>query len=358
MFNKRIKTLEPYVVSKRFEGRHDGEWLFLDWNETTYELPGQLKNKMIEFMELGYGVRYPDGDSELVLKEIAKFTGAPVGNILVFNGSDSALKDCIECLIDPGDRVGIVEPEYSQINTYVHMAGGILEGIKLNDPFNLDITELLSRLSSLKILYLSNPGNPTGRFLHESQIVKILNTGVCLLLDEAYVEFIGAGFSSLVDTYKNLFVFRTFSKAFGLAGLRVGYLISEKNNINTLKKNRNSKEINLYAQIAVVEALRNISIYKARIEEIVRTRDIFIEKINSISPKIEALPSCANFVVVRTIDMDKLLPWLEADRILIRDRRGAYFMKDSARISIGKPEEMNRVAESIYRFYKTGSKSG
>jgi histidinol-phosphate aminotransferase len=351
IFNQRAIQLQPYVVSKRFEGRHDGDWLFLDWNETTYEIPASIKAKLIDAIDRGLGVAYPDGDSDDVLHALHSYTGIPPANTLVFNGSDSALKDCIECILDPGDEISVIEPEYNQINTYVQMAAARLDRIKFTNPFAIQIEELISFLNGKKILYLSNPSNPTGRYISKSEIRKVLDTGICLLLDEAYVEFAPESCADLVQTYRNLFVFRTFSKAFGLAGLRLGYVLSHSKNIDILKKNRNSKEINIFAQIAVIEAIKNLSVYKNRIGEIIANRNLFIQNINRLSPLVRAFESNANFVLLKTEFLANLLPYLEENKILIRDRRGMYFMDGCARVSIGTTEETARVTRVIFNFF-------
>ncbi len=357
IFNQRAIQLQPYVVSKRFEGRHDGDWLFLDWNETTYELPISIKEKLKNAIDHGLGVSYPDGDRDDVQSALHQFTGVPVQNILVFNGSDSALKDCIECLLDPGDEISVVEPEYSQINTYIQIAAGKLDRIKLPNPFEFSIGDLTSCLKGKKTLYLSNPSNPTGRYLSKFEIKKLLDTGICLLLDEAYVEFAPESCADLVQSYRNLFVFRTFSKAFGLAGLRLGYLLSHEENIAVLRKNRNSKEINAFAQIAVIEALRNLDIYKTRINEIIAVREKFVMTINSLFPSVRAFKSMGNFVVIKTPRLTELLKYLEEHKILIRDRRGMYFMEECARISIGTPEQMRRLTTVLQKFFATSDAS-
>jgi histidinol-phosphate aminotransferase len=351
IFNQRAIDLKPYVVSKRFEGRHDGDWLFLDWNESTYELPLSVKAKLKEAIERGLGVSYPDGDLDDVQKELEKFTGVAAENILVFNGSDSALKDCIECLLDPGDCISVVEPEYSQINTYVQMAAAKLDPIRLVNPFQLRLPDLIKSLSGKKILYISNPSNPTGRYIEKSEIQKILDTGICLLLDEAYVEFAKESCADLVETYRNLFIFRTFSKAFGLAGLRLGYVLSNQENIKILNKNRNSKEINAFAQIAVIEALHNTDIYYERISEITKTREKFVDFVNGLNYDIRAFPSMANFVLIKTPRLTELLQYLEENKILIRDRRGMYSLDDCARVSIGTPDQMEKVSNVINKFF-------
>lgn len=357
IFNQRAIQLQPYVVSKRFEGRHDGDWLFLDWNETSYELPLSVKEKLKDAIDQGLGVSYPDGDRDDVYSALQQFTDVPVQNILVFNGSDSALKDCIECLLDPGDEISVVEPEYSQINTYIQMAAGKLDRIRFPNPFEFSVEDLLSCLKDKKILYFSNPSNPTGRYLSKCEIKKILDTGICLLLDEAYVEFAPESCADLVQSYRNLFVFRTFSKAFGLAGLRLGYVLSHEENVEILKKNRNSKEINSFAQIAVVEALRNLEIYKVRITEIIAVREKFFEAINSFGPSVRAFRSMGNFVLIKTPRLSELLGYLEENKILIRDRRGMYFMDECARISIGTPEQMRRLTILMQKFFATSDSS-
>jgi histidinol-phosphate aminotransferase len=351
IFNQRAIQLQPYVVSKRFEGRHDGEWLFLDWNETTYELPVSVKEKLKDAIDRGLGVSYPDGDRDDVHSALHQFTGVPLQNILVFNGSDSALKDCIECLLDPGDEISVVEPEYSQINTYIQMAAGKLDRIKFPNPFEVTIEDLIFRLKGKKTLYLSNPSNPTGRYLSKFEIKKLLDTGICLLLDEAYVEFAPESCANLVQSYRNLFVFRTFSKAFGMAGLRLGYVLSHEENIEILRKNRNSKEINSFAQIAVVEALKNLDIYKNRIKEIIEVREQFVAAINTYGSSVRAFKSMGNFVLIKSSRLTELLRYLEDNKILIRDRRGMYFMDECARISIGTPEQMRRVTILMQKFF-------
>jgi histidinol-phosphate aminotransferase len=352
MFNKRAIQLQPYLVSERFKGTHNGDWLFLDWNETTYELLPNIKQKLKEAIDQDVVVSYPDGDRDDVLAAIGEFNEVPPEYILVFNGSDSALKDCIQCLLDPEDEISVVEPEYSQINTFVQMAASKMDLIKLKNPFEFCIEELIDSLKEKKFLYLSNPSNPTGRYLSRMEIIKILDTGICLLLDEAYVEFAPESCAKLVEKYTNLLIFRTFSKAFGLAGLRLGYVLSHSENINILKKNRNSKEINALANIAAKEALSSLEIFRSRIKEIIATRDNFISEINQLDQRICAFNSMANFVVVKTSHLTELISYLEGNKILIRDRRGMYFMDDCARVSVGTPDQMKMLINLLSDFFK------
>jgi histidinol-phosphate/aromatic aminotransferase/cobyric acid decarboxylase-like protein len=124
MFNKKIHQLTPYKISKRFENKDKDDWIFLDWNESTYELANVVKNSLIEKIKNNVGVSYPDGDDLELQDELSKFAGVKNENVLVFNGSDAALRNCFECLISDGTNVNVIEPEYNQINTFVHMSGG------------------------------------------------------------------------------------------------------------------------------------------------------------------------------------------------------------------------------------------
>lgn len=350
MFNEKILKLTPYAVSDRFTIEDPHEWLFLDWNETNYALAQQIQDRMLIAIKNGAGVRYADGDDRILNSAIAEFTNVSEDNILVYNGSDSALNNVFAATVDNDDEIAVVEPEYNQINTFVHMSGGSVASIFLDEPYKIDINELIKKIKDKKGIYLSNPSNPTGRLLTKAEIAKLLDTNVMVLLDEAYVEFCKESCSELVNQYTNLFIFRTFSKAFGLAGTRLGYVISHPQNIKTLAKSRNNKEINIFAQTACLEALGLQSMYESRINEIILEREKFRSFINKECKGFSARPSNTNFVVVESERIGHLFDHLLKNKIMIRDRRGMYKMDKSVRVTIGTPEEMRLVKSVIKRF--------
>jgi histidinol-phosphate aminotransferase len=351
IFNKKIKQLSPYVLSKRFDGKMSESWSFLDWNESNYPLPEFVLSSLKELVANGYGTAYPDGDDAQLNTLLAQYTKTTPDNILVFNGSDSALNIVIQCIVENGDTVNIIAPEYSQINTFIQMSGGIVESLVFENPFQVSIEDLLLKLDGKKILYLSNPNNPTGRFFKREDILRILETGVILLLDEAYVEFVDESCSDLVASWPNLFIFRTFSKAFGLAGFRIGYLITTQENIDVVRKLRNSKEINIYGQTAAKSALSNVQHYKTIVDEINKQREDFISFCKCLGDKLIIYDSSANFVVIRTENISNLLNFLENRRILIRDRSSMYSLNDCARVSIGTPDEMSNLKKAISDYF-------
>jgi len=352
MFNRKIHQLVPYKISKRFENKDKDDWIFLDWNESTFELPEEVKKSLIDSIKNNIGVSYPDGDDFKLQDELSKFAGVKNENVLVFNGSDSALRNCFECLISDGKKVNVIEPEYNQINTFVHMSGGEIQSILLDDPFDLNVKELTNHLNKGDILYTSNPSNPTGRLLSRNEVLQLLDAEIVLCLDEAYIEFVNLSSSELVQEYKNLFVFRTFSKAFGLAGARLGYILSHSENIKLLAKNRNSKDINAYSQIAVLEALKNIDIFYERINIVIKERNSFIDFINNLDSDITARNTNANFVLLTSPRINEILDYLLKDKILIRDRQGMHKMELTARVTIGTPNQMERLKKSISEFFK------
>jgi histidinol-phosphate aminotransferase len=351
IFNSKTLSLSPYVLSKRFDESSSDSWTLLDWNETNNSLPDFIIEGLLTLIQNKKGTAYADGDDSILNSKIAKYSGVEEHNVLVFNGSDSALKLVFECVIDDGDKVVIVPPEYSQINTFIYMAGGKIHELKFNNPFNVSVEDIIDKLSGNKILYLSNPNNPTGRVFSRESIVSILETGIILFLDEAYAEFCGFNCGSLVTKYRNLFIFRTFSKSFGLAGFRIGYLLSNEENISIIQKVRNSKEINLFGQVAAKLALENTDYYSIKIAEILLLKEEFIDFVNSLNQDLIAYKSSANFVIIRSTLIKELMSFLEQNKILIRDRTNMYYLSNCARVSIGTRSEMDLLKLKLTEFF-------
>lgn len=348
MFNDRVKKLNPYIVSQRDKFIDNKEWLLLDWNESTKPIPEFLKNKLVEIINNGLLNYYPDTHCNQALLTLSKYLDISTNEISIFNGSDSALNISFECILNENDKISIYGPEYSQIDTFIKMKGANINQIDIDDLFEFDLDYINKSIKNSKIFYFSNPNNPTGRLINLETIDKLvsLNPKVFFFIDEAYHDFASQNCSSLINKYDNLIIFRTFSKAFGLAGLRIGYILSASNNISLINKVRNGKEVNALAQKAICEILKDDSELKLHINNIISTRDWFAKKLNLISG-FTAFSSQSNFVLVRHLKSQKIINYLFEHKILVRDRSTLKGLENCFRITVGSKDEMLKVLNTI-----------
>jgi histidinol-phosphate aminotransferase len=353
-FNQKTKTLNPYLLSKRFGGNFSDKTSPLDWNESLFGPTDRLKKEIIDYINNTDLNLYPDGDLPELNIKISKYNNLNEKQILVFNGSDSALHDCIHALISQGDKVTIIEPEYNQVDTFIHMAGGEKVSFLPDDIYNLNIDKIIKFIEeqNSKYIYLSNPSNPVGRFIEIQDIKKLLDSGVFLLLDEAYIQFAGEGYSSLVNEYQNLIIFRTFSKAMALAGLRLGYICASEECIKMVGKVRNPKEINKIAQFAALSLLDNVNEVKMQVEALIEEKKRFIEIIRAIGNGLTVRDSHSNFVLIQTEKYEEIIKSLANKNIYVRDRSNMHQLQNTFRITIGKEEKMREVIDVIEKILK------
>ena len=350
LFNIKTNDLKPYVVSERsFEDEDD--WLILDWNESTYRIDASLKESLIGFINNGKLNLYGDIDCKALKEALRNTLGINDTCVSFFNGSDSALNICFESILEIGDEVLTLEPEYSQVDSFITMKGGIKRSFLLQTIEKPSIDELNLSLIGKKIFYFSNPNNPIGFYFSKNEIEHMLNSNphVMFFVDEAYYEFCDSSVFILISQYTNLIIFRTFSKAFGLAGIRLGYIISNHNNISMINKVRNGKEVSTIAQFSALKALENYAVVEDRIQEIVLTRDWFLMEVSQLLG-FEVFPSSANFLIIRHANFTEIISALRKCKILVRDRSSMHLLKNCFRISIGKRLEMERVLKVLKRF--------
>jgi histidinol-phosphate aminotransferase len=354
MFNERVIKLQPYTVSERDKFIYEKDWILLDWNESTIPISQKMQESLIQIINNGLINFYPDTHSNEALLALSSYLKIETNEISIFNGSDSALNISFECLLNDKDIVSVYGPEYSQIDTFVKMKGGIINHIPMQNLYDFDLEYINNSIKNSKIFYLSNPNNPTGRFIGLDKIEKLvyLNPDVFFFIDEAYHDFSLNNCSSLIKKYKNLIIFRTFSKAFGLAGLRIGYIISKCNNISVINKVRNGKEVNVFAQKAVCEILKDDTDIQEHINNTIKTRDWFNKELNNI-PGFTAFLSQSNFVLVKHSSSKDILKFLFDNKILVRDRSNLIGLENCFRITIGTKNEMLKVLNTIIKWNET-----
>jgi len=251
--------------------------------------------------------------------------------------------------------VTIISPTYDHFRVSAEIVGAKIDYYFLDNLFNFNINGFKKHISENcpKLVYICNPNNPTGTEYSLDVIKKlILNFPQTLfVVDEAYYEFGRYTSKDLVQKYSNLIITRTFSKAFGLASFRVGYAISNVENIELMNKVRNPKSVPTISQVAAIAALEDISYVNKYINQVIIARERFAKQLSNIG--LKTYYGGGNFVLVELEQNNKynLIKYLEANKIFVRDYFHIPKMENFFRITIGTVEQMDYVFEKIKRFF-------
>ena len=337
-FRQSINNLQTYNVGGRSDLSSD--WECFDWNES--EFPPT--NKVFEVMKSFYRYeRYPDITATQLKNKLSEYVSLPVDFIEVYNGSDDALKDIITVFVDKDTHVLSYQPSYTQVNTFITTNTENYMKVNIKDPlgkheYDFDYCKVN------EVVYLVNPNNPTGKLLPVEEIKKLVKTypNTLFIVDEAYYEFAKQSCSHLVVSHKNLIVTRTFSKAFGLASVRLGYCMGHPDTLSHIRKIRNGKAVNTLGQLCGIAALNDLDYLQSRIDEMNDAKKFFIDNLPNY---YNALDSDANFVLVKTPDSKKLLEKMKENKILIRDRSAFDNLENCVRITIGSKKQIIRVLD-------------
>ena len=335
---KSINNLQTYNVGGRSDLSSD--WECFDWNES--EFPPT--NKVFEVMKSFYRYeRYPDITAKQLKNKLSEYVSLPVDFIEVYNGSDDALKDIITVFVDKDTRVLSYQPSYTQVNTFITTNTEHYEKINIQDPLGEHYYDF-DYCKSADVVYLVNPNNPTGKLLPVKEIEKLVKQypNTLFIVDEAYYEFAKQSCTHLVVSHKNLIVTRTFSKAFGLASVRLGYCMAHPDTLSDVRKIRNGKAVNALGQLCGIAALNDLDYLQSRIDEMNDAKKFFIDNLPNY---YQAVNSDANFVLVKTPDSKKVLEKMKENKILIRDRSAFENLENCVRITIGSKKQIIRVLD-------------
>lgn len=339
-FRQSINNLQTYNVGGRSDLSSD--WECFDWNES--EFPPT--NKVFEVMKSFYRYeRYPDITAKLLKSKLSDYVSLPVDFIEVYNGSDDALKDIITVFVDRETHVLSYQPSYTQVNTFITTNTENYMKVNIKNPLGEHEYEF-DYCKVANVVYLVNPNNPTGKLLAVDEIEKLLKTypDTLFIVDEAYYEFAKQSSCHLVVSHKNLIVTRTFSKAFGLASVRLGYCMGHPDTLSHLRKIRNGKAVNSLAQLCGIAALDDLDYLDSRIDEMNDAKKFFVD---NLPHEYYAVDSQTNFVLLKTPDSKKLLNKMKDNKILIRDRSSFDNLENCVRITIGSKKQIIRVLDVI-----------
>jgi len=340
---KCITSLAPYNNGNhsKFILDNHKKILKLDSNESTISPSPHVTGELIRFIQEGPLNLYPDVASEELIERLSEYVGLPRETILTFNGSDHALETICRSYLSDGDDCLMFVPTYDHFRVFAQSSGANI--LKMVEPEEKSLADCIDEkyTSKLKMVYLVNPNNPTGKLSTAPSILSATQKHPDLLfvIDEAYFEFSEQTVAPFVLTQKNLIVTRSFSKAFGLAGLRCRFTLSHSDVKHELSKIRVGKNINSLAQIAAVAALTDIDYMKRYVEDVRVDKEWLISEMEKLSIPVKNTP--ANFILIKVQNTERVIKFLEGENIYLRDR-SQVGMNGTIRITVGDPLSMKR----------------
>lgn len=341
--NQYIQNMKPY--SPPIDGRSLYNGLLLDFNERTIPPGEKVFKALSDYFTSGRINVYPEYFD--VCDRIANYAGVAPDNVMITNGADQGIDLTFRTFTGAGDTVVIPSPSFAMFYQSAGIVGNtVLEPFYRSD-MSFPLEEVLALIGGrVKLVVICNPNNPTGTLLSLEGIERILKRAVkaIVLVDEAYFEFSGLTAAGLTGKYPNLIITRTFSKAFGLAALRIGYVISSPGNIREMLKVRGPYDINMTALFAANGALEDIPSMRSYVDEVINEARPLVEQFFT-SQNIEYYPSQSNFILFRPRDSERIFEALKDSGILTRPRKGTP-IDGTLRVSIGTVEQMKRFIET------------
>lgn len=334
LVRKNILTMKPYSSARdEFKGEAD---IYLDANENPYPSPYN---------------RYPDPLQRRVKEALATVKEVRPGQIFLGNGSDEAIDLIIRAFCEPNqDSILITEPTYGMYSVCAEVNAVNVQQVLLTPDFDLDLEAFPNTFdATTKVIFLCSPNNPTGNLLSRDKILEVLKRFYGLVvIDEAYIDFAKSkSFLHELDKYPNLVVLQTFSKAWGLAGLRLGMAFASEAIINVLNKIKYPYNVNIRTQELALDALENRHVMEEWVKQIVQQRAKVIKALEKLVITKKVFPTDSNFVLVRVQDAPATYKYLLDQKIIVRDRSRVVLCYNCLRITIGTAEENDRLINAL-----------
>lgn len=289
---------------------------------------------------------YPDPEYTSLRTAISEYTTVATKNIFVSNGGDEIIDLILRLVLNEDDIVISCPPTFSSYAQSTILNRGVLCSIPRKPNFAIDSEKIIKALTrKTKMVFICNPNNPTGSITTVSEIKKILNTGVLVCVDEAYIEYGGESCIGLLNRYENLIIIRSFSKWAGIAGLRLGYGLMSELLVKQLMKIKPPYNVNYAAAIAGIAALKDGTYRKNTLRKIIDERERMYLKLREMD-SVTVYPSSGNFLYLQTTKsrMKAIKDAFTKASIAIR-----YFESDltgnALRITIGKPKQNKKVLD-------------
>ena len=331
-----LLDLQPYSSARdEYSG---SEGVFLDANENPFE----------------NGVnRYPDPLQKNLKEKVSVIKGVSSSKIFLGNGSD----ECIDLLfrlfcIPTIDKVVTISPSYGMYKVSAKINQIEICEVLLNPDYSLNVEKLNEAAVGAKMILLCSPNNPTGNAFPKSEIISILQSNSCLVVvDEAYIDFSQEEtLLGELDNYPNLVVLQTFSKAYGLAGLRLGLLFGSIEIVEWLNKVKPPYNISQLTQNEAMIRIQDSELIRKQINYLLEERERITLEMQKIGNILKVYPSDSNFILIKVLDADKLYNYLIINKIIARNRTNQPLCANCIRVTIGTIDENNLLLEKLIEF--------
>lgn len=337
LLRPNIAKLKPYSSARdEYTG---AEGVFLDANENPFNPPYN---------------RYPDPRQRVLKQKIATIKGVDAASIFLGNGSDEPIDIMYRAFCEPGvDNVVSIDPTYGMYQVAADINNIQVKRVLLNAEFQLDVPALLAAVdANTKLLFLCSPNNPTGNCLHIADIEAVLkNFNGMVVLDEAYIDFApGKSFLPRLAEFPNLVILQTFSKAWGMAGLRLGMAFASPALVDVLSKIKYPYNLNILTQQTALELLDSVSEMENWVNLLLNEREVLSGELAKLPFVIKQYPTDSNFILVKTIDARKIYQHLVDQKIIIRDRSSVALCEGCLRITVGSPDENKQLMDALKRY--------
>ena len=338
LVRSHIADLQPYSSARDEFDPVEREVVYLDANENPFD----------------NGVnRYPDPQQRKLKEVIARVRGVAANQLLLGNGSDEVLDLIFRAFCIPNqDKIIVMPPTYGMYRVLANINCISLDEVPLNDDFQLVTKDILNQISTqTKAIFLCSPNNPSGNSFRREDILTLLQsfTGL-VVIDEAYIDFsTQKSLVSDLSSYPNLIITQTLSKAYGLAGIRLGICIASEEIIDILNKIKPPYNINSLTQERAISALADWDTTQGQVTQLIAERKGLFAQLEKISFVEKVYPSDANFLLVRVDDANKRYAQLIENDIVVRNRSKQVGCENCLRFSVGTTQENQILIETLNR---------
>jgi histidinol-phosphate aminotransferase len=334
----------PEMMARKL-GIPASEIIKVDANENPYGCSPKVRKALANYPYLNI---YPDAAQTELRESLSQYVGLGPEYIVAGNGSDELIDLLLRLFIEPGDEVITTVPTFDMYRFCTQVCcGKVVEVIRLKD-FEVDVPAVKAAITKrTRMIFITNPNNPTGTLISEKDILSLADTGIPLVIDEAYYEFSGQTVINLVPERQNLFVLRTFSKWAGLAGLRVGYGIFPPKLTDILIKVKPPYNVNMAAIVAAQESIKDKEYLLGTVKKMIDERGRLLKMLQQVK-YLKPIPSNANYILCEVVQgkASIIQDELEKQGILVR-YYNTPLLKNYIRISVGKPEHTDRVIGAL-----------